>query len=284
MTARIAVVTGGTAGIGRSMAVAMAARGYQVHLVGTNEVRGATTVAEIESTGGTARFWREDLSSLHASASLAKRLDAAVPHVDVLANIAGVMLPERRETAEGLEMTLAVGHFSAYVLTRALVPAMTRATSARVVNVAGVPKAILKPMLDFDNLAFRQSYGGASAAFKTVHAKTVMSQVLAQPLKAHGIAINAFHPGLVRSDLIRAMPLTIRVVNRLVSPFLARRSIAGEHAAMADAAAGVTGAYFIKRRAVEMRFAQDYARRAAAWTNETVDGVLGPGALPELSA
>ena len=81
-----ALVTGGTSGIGRATAEALAREGARVLISGRNEARGAAVVAAIEAGGGEAEFVRADLESSADVRALAER--AAT--VDILVNNAGV--------------------------------------------------------------------------------------------------------------------------------------------------------------------------------------------------
>src|ERR671918_1248704 len=77
-----ALVTGGTSGIGRATAEALAENGVHVVITGRNETRGAEVVAEIEAAGGTAAFVRADLASADEVRALAER----TADVDILVN------------------------------------------------------------------------------------------------------------------------------------------------------------------------------------------------------
>src|SRR6202049_5187111 len=95
------LVTGGTAGIGRATAEALAREGARVLISGRNEARGAEVVAAIEAGGGEAEFVRADLESADDVRALAER-DA---EVDILVNNAGIFpvgatheVPRRRLT------------------------------------------------------------------------------------------------------------------------------------------------------------------------------------------
>jgi len=82
----IALVTGATAGIGRSIALQLAALGAEVVVHGRSAERGAETVKEIENAGGKARFVAADLSD----ADDVRRLAAESGPVGILINNAGV--------------------------------------------------------------------------------------------------------------------------------------------------------------------------------------------------
>jgi NAD(P)-dependent dehydrogenase (short-subunit alcohol dehydrogenase family) len=274
---RIAVVTGGTSGAGLSLVRGLTAQGHFVHFIGTRRERGAAIEMELNEGRTRCAFHPADLSSLRATAALAAQLEAALPQLDVLANVAGVMLSERRETAEGLELTMAVGHFSAFVLTHGLLPALGRAPHARVVNVAGVPRDVLRPSLDLDDLNHERHHKGVRVAIDAVHAKTVMAEVLAARLRGQQIDVNAFHPGWVRGGLGRDLPWHLKQVFKLIGPFMSDGSVSGMHATGAASIEGTTGQLFVKTQPRPLAFEAAY--KDALWlrTVATVEGVLGNG-------
>src|ERR1700760_1856847 len=90
---RTALVTGSTSGIGKATAVALAARGAHVLVVGRDEQRAKDVVADIEGSGGSATFRLTTLSDLESARELFEwATEAGNGHVDILINNAGVAL------------------------------------------------------------------------------------------------------------------------------------------------------------------------------------------------
>src|SRR5579859_5353049 len=90
---RTALVTGSTSGIGKATALALAARGARVLVVGRNEQRAKDVVAEIEGGGGSATYRLTTLSDLQSAQDLVEwATEAGDGHVDILINNAGIAL------------------------------------------------------------------------------------------------------------------------------------------------------------------------------------------------
>ena len=108
---KTALVTGSTSGIGKATAIALAARGAHVLVVGRNEQRAKEVVAEIEGSGGSARFRLTTLSDLESAQDLIEwATEAGDGHVDILINNAGVALlgPSSAATEAEFDETFAL--------------------------------------------------------------------------------------------------------------------------------------------------------------------------------
>ena len=107
---KTALVTGSTSGIGKATAIALAARGAHVLVVGRNEQRAKDVVAEIEGSGGSAPFRLTTLSDLQSAQDLVEwATEAGDGHVDILINNAGVALmgPSNAATEAEFDETFA---------------------------------------------------------------------------------------------------------------------------------------------------------------------------------
>lgn len=276
MSHKTALVTGGTAGVGLSIVRALARSGAEVHFIGTSEDKGRRVEQELNGTGDTVcRFIKLDLSNLRDVQDFANAFQSEVPQLDVLANVAGVTLPERQETNEGIEKTFAIGHLSAFLLCRELAPLLEQAEHARIMNVGGVPQFILKPRPDFDTkLEFTENYNGMRVAIDTVHAKTVLTEVYADKLASQGIDVNVFHPGAVKSDIARSMSFPKSAVFKFGNVFMSNTSKTGIYLATADDVQGVTGQLFVRKKPRPLNFEQEYKDRLWNTTEEMIERAL----------
>ena len=126
-TNRIALVTGGTSGVGLSIVRALARNRVEVHFIGTSEEKGRRVEQELNEIGdAVCRFIKLDLSSLRDVRDFAIAFQSEVTQLGILANVAWVTLPEQQETSEGIEKTFAIGHLSAFLLCRELAPLLAK--------------------------------------------------------------------------------------------------------------------------------------------------------------
>jgi len=256
---KTALVTGGTSGVGLTLARALANSGAEVYFVGTSQAKGERVEQELDQ--GTGRFIRLDLSDLHAVRSFAQAFATEHDALDVLVNAAGVMLPTRQVTSDGNERAFTISHLAPFVLSHQLLPILANAAHGRIVNVSGAPSQLLKPSLDFDNLQLRSNYTLMRSTINAVHAKTVMTEILAEKFEPEGVDVNAFHPGAVKSDLFRNMTFPLNVIFRAARFFMSSASPTGVYATISDTLNGKTGQFIVGKKVQPLSFERAYKDR-----------------------
>ncbi|MFE5791568.1 SDR family NAD(P)-dependent oxidoreductase [Streptomyces sp. NPDC056503] len=270
------LVTGATQGLGRALALDLAARGGTVLLHGRDADRLAAVADDVRAVGagGEVRAYLADLSDLDQVAELAARVTDAEPRLDALVHnavVGGGPNPLDRElSAQGHELRLAVNHLAPYALTRGLLPLLTASAPARVVNVASMGQEAL----DLDDLMFEEEYEGLRAYCRSKLALIMATFALGEELAGTGVTVNALHPAhLMDTEGVRAYGLTPLVgVEEGVRPTV--RLVVGPERA------GVTGRYFDRFadvRAHEQAYDPEARRRLMALTDRWV-GVAAPGA------
>jgi NAD(P)-dependent dehydrogenase (short-subunit alcohol dehydrogenase family) len=197
--APVALVTGSTDGLGRALALELAADGYHVIVHGRSEERGHEVVGAIEAGGvGSARFFRADFASLAEVAELAAAIREAYPRIDLLVNNAGIGpgVPnhERVLTSDGHELRFQVNYLAGYLLTRDLIPLLVAAADAggepRIVSVTSRNQ---QPLV-FADLRMDGGYSGGLAYGRSKLAQILFTMDLADELADSGVAAYAVHP------------------------------------------------------------------------------------------
>src|SRR6266511_4074682 len=187
---RTAVVTGGTGGIGRAVAVELARRGYRVLIVGRDAARGSAVLAALDEAhpGGDHALIRADLALLRDTAHVADEIARRTDRLDAVMLCAGVLSTVAEWTDENLERGLVLNYLSRYLLLRRLLPLLAQAPSGRVVLVANAGK--YRDTLDLDERV-RGSRIVVTCVFPGVVATDVLRNArgLARPVRAAGIAL-----------------------------------------------------------------------------------------------
>ncbi|MFF7775109.1 SDR family NAD(P)-dependent oxidoreductase [Streptomyces tanashiensis] len=211
MTQHTTLITGVTHGMGRALALDLAARGGTLLLHGRKAERLEAVAAEARAAGPgtTVRTYLADLSDLDQVHAMAARIRAAEPHLDGLVHNAvagGGSRPLVRElSAQGHELRFAVNHLAPYALTRALLPLLTASAPARVVNVASMGQEAV----DLDDVMMERGYEGLRAYCRSKLAMIMATFELGAELEATGVTVNALHPAhLMDTPGVRAYGLT----------------------------------------------------------------------------
>ena len=133
----VVILTGATRGIGEAAAIALAARGAELALVGRDPTRVRAAAEKARTSGGEApvREYVADLTQMGEVRRLAAELLEGYPRIDVLANNAGAMFTSRHVTTDGFEQTFALNHLAPFLLTNLLLERIS-ASSGRVVTTA----------------------------------------------------------------------------------------------------------------------------------------------------
>jgi NAD(P)-dependent dehydrogenase (short-subunit alcohol dehydrogenase family) len=206
MTGKIALVTGSTSGLGRDVALRLAALGADVIVHGRNAERGAEVVAEIDAaTAGSAVFYRADLASLAEVRELAAEVRANHARVDLLINNAGIIANAdngRPTSADGHELTFAINYLAHFLLTNELLPLIEASAPARIVNVASVAQS----PIDFDDPMLTANYNPMQAYSQSKLAQILFTMSLAEQLEGSGVTVNSLHPAtMMDTNMVREL-------------------------------------------------------------------------------
>lgn len=184
-----AMVTGGSSGIGRAMAKALASAGASVVLVARRSEPLDEAAQDIEAAGGKVATVVADLSERAGLASVGARAAQPFGSPDILVNAAGINLRQSADaiTPEGWNLTLDLNLAVPFFLARELVSAMREKRWGRIINVASLQSIRAFP----DGIAYGASKGGV----------TQLTRAMAEAWSADGITCNAIAPGFFPTAL-----------------------------------------------------------------------------------
>jgi len=190
MSERVALITGGARGIGRAIALSLAAEGWSVAICYRKSKKEAEeTVAVIKSKGVRGMAEQADVSNPQAAEHLVRKIEKEMGRIDALINCAGpyhrVNLME--ETIEGWHFMFNNNLHPVFYMSRAVAPGMKARKWGRIVNfsMANADQMIAQPEL--------------TAHYISKVGVLILTRSLARLLAPHGITVNAISPGFINS-------------------------------------------------------------------------------------
>ncbi len=267
LTGKTCLVTGASAGIGKATARALAGLGARVILAVRNPEKGEAARREILEATGNPRLElaRVDLASQRSIRTFARELAARVPKLDVLVNNAGVWRTRWQAGPDGIELTWATNVLGYFLTTELLLPLLTAAGRARIVNVASE----LAFGLDLRDVQYlRRRYAGRPAYAQSKQADRMLTWACARRLAASGVTANALHPGFVASEIFAKGGGLLGLAASIYSKLGALSPDAGADTAVYLAASpdveGRSGVFWEKREERPCRF-RDQPQEEALW-------------------
>ncbi|MFC6644804.1 3-oxoacyl-[acyl-carrier-protein] reductase [Granulicella cerasi] len=193
LAGKVALVTGASQGIGRAIALDLAAQGATVALAARSEAKLADVAAEIAAAGGTARAYALDVASEDSIKAAAKQIIADLGTVHILVNNAGI-------TKDGLALRMKLADFNdvlntnltgAFLLTQAVISAMMKNRWGRIINITSV--------VGETGAAGQVNYSASKAGM------IGMTKSFAREFASRGITVNAVAPGFIETPMTHVL-------------------------------------------------------------------------------
>ncbi len=195
LSGKAALITGGSRGIGRSIALRLARQGADVAFSYRGNVDAAkATAAEIESIGTKAAAIQGDVKDPASAEAVVKSTLEAFGKVDILVNNAGITRDDliMRMSEEAWREVLETNLFGAFWMTKAVTRPMLKARAGRIVNITSVSG---------------QAGQMGQANYSSAKAGLIgLTKATARELASRGITVNAVAPGFVLTELTKDLP------------------------------------------------------------------------------
>ncbi len=193
-TPRVALVTGGSRGIGRAIAELLAGSGHQVAInFVSNEQAAGETVDAITAAGGTAVAVKGDVSEEDSVAAIVAEVQEKLGPIEILVNNAGITRDDllMRMKPDAWDAVMATNLKSVYLCSKAVMRGMLRGRWGRIVSLSSVAGV-------YGN-AGQANYAAAKAGI------IGFTMSLAKEIGSRGITVNAVAPGFIATDMTAAL-------------------------------------------------------------------------------
>src|SRR2546421_4720524 len=241
----------------------MAVRNPTVVVTGANGAIGRATVEVLVKRGAQVVGLTRpslDLSSMASVRAAARELNRNVAHIDALLNIAAVFTTRYQKSADGRELMFATNHLGPFLLTNLLRDRLVGGGRVITVTAPSTTRVEVDRLLDKNRFGAMHSFGASKAA------NLLFTFELARRAHRWDVLANAFHPGLVRSELMREAPSLVRFLTRRMSSGPERPAHDLVDLALSPAFAGTTGWLFKGTRRIDApKSTSDVAVQEAVW-------------------
>ena len=188
---KVAIVTGGASGIGRMTCLVLAKEGAKVAVVDINDEAGRKVVAEIESNGGSARFWHMDVTNAKEVEKTFADIYQAFGKINVLVNdagINGVPVPVHEVKEEDWDKVININLKGPFHCTKFAVPYMLKGGGGSVINLSSFAGLV--------------GVGGDAPYHASKGGVRLMTKTDAITYAKDNIRFNSVHPGAIRTPLL----------------------------------------------------------------------------------
>ncbi len=192
LNTKVALVTGGSSGIGKMMALSLARAGAYVWIASSRD-NADETIKELKSEGSEGAFLQVDVTSTDALEKMLSHIYSVSGKIDILVNGAGINLRTSADelTFEQWQKTIDINLTAPYQLSQLAVKKMKESGWGRIINIAS-----LQSLRAFDNsIPYGASKGGVMQ----------LTRALAQAYSKDGVLVNAIAPGFFRTNLTESL-------------------------------------------------------------------------------
>ena len=192
LNTKVALVTGGSSGIGKMMALSLARAGAYVWIASSRD-NADETIKELKAEGSEGAFLQVDVTSTDALEKMLSHIYSVSGKIDILVNGAGINLRTSADelTLELWQKTIDINLTAPYQLSQLAVKKMKESGWGRIINIAS-----LQSLRAFDNsIPYGASKGGVMQ----------LTRALAQAYSKDGVLVNAIAPGFFRTNLTESL-------------------------------------------------------------------------------
>lgn len=246
------ILTGGSTGIGKQVALELARRGGRIILACRDTDKGGNTAEYIrkESKNNDIHVLHLDLSSFKSVHQFVENFINKFETLDILINNAAVMMTPFTKTEDGQEQHFQVNYLSHFLLTHLFLEKLKNAPSGRIINVSALAHRAAR--MHFDDFSLEANYSGREAYGQSKLAQVLFTRHLSKQLKDTTVTVNAVHPGIVKNtELLRHTSLYNSIYLTIAAPltwlFLKTPKAGSQtivYLAVAPELQEVTGKYF----------------------------------------
>ncbi len=269
MSKKTILITGVTGAIGGATAQELAKGKHHLVLLARNQQKLEALQAELIKASGNKDIdiMVADLSHIASIKKVANEFKQKYNHLDALVNISAIFRANRELSKDGLEMMFATNHMGPFVLTNELLDLLKKSEPSRIVTVA----APSTTKLNFDDLQGEKKYSSMYSFGGSKMMNLMTNYMLAKKLEGTKVTTNTFHPGLVKSDLVKEMKGPLKLIVNMMSTKPDKAAHALTELATSEKYNGISGKFFDfkQKEKKSSAYSHDAAMQEKLWNLST---------------
>ena len=243
MTKKIALVTGGSNGIGLEVVKGLLKKNYKLLVVGRNK-ENIDQINNDANSDNKIEFFYCDLSETNEIKELLIKLKK-YDKIDLLINNAGALFANRENNSLGIEKTFALNHLSYFQITNGILDQLSKSESARIINVSSNMHRVFN--LDLNDVENKKNYNGWKSYSNTKFLNILFTYYLSMKLE-NGITCNCLSPGFIDSNFGNNNKSAFRFFINIIKKILAKSPKKGAETilfmALDEGLSNVNGKFF----------------------------------------
>jgi NAD(P)-dependent dehydrogenase (short-subunit alcohol dehydrogenase family) len=243
MKGKIVLITGGTSGLGKETARALANLGATVVFTSREKKKGEQIKQDLMQTtkNKNIEVLFCDLASFVSIRTCCAEFLQNHDALHVLVNNAGVWDYHRRESKDGIENMFATNYLAPFLLTNLLLPMLKKSAPARIINTTS---GFHSGTIHFNDLEFKKNFSGKKAYTHSKLAIILFTRLLAKKLEGTGVTVNCVNPGMSKTNLARDAGFISRKMFELLAKDPVKSVQTAVYLASSPEVENITGEYF----------------------------------------
>lgn len=273
---KVALITGGNAGIGLETARDLARRGATVIIASRDEEKSSRAVSDIIKTTGNKNVEQRflDLAKFSSVRKFAEDFEKSFDRLDILVNNAGCAGLKHRITEDGIDIVMQINYFGPFLLTNLLKKKLIASKPSRIIIVSSkahqLAKFDIEDIKGLNEIHYFTNYGNSKLC------NVLWAKALAKELP-DGVTANALHPGLVKTEIFNRMYPVLRGIVLFLIGAIFKSAEEGAQTsiqlAVAEELENKTGGYYsecVRASSAESDLAKDQELIEKVWSKSLI--------------
>lgn len=244
------LITGCNSGIGKETAKELGKKGYEIIMLVRDSDKSRASFEEIKSISkAEVHLYYADFGSLESIRVAARKIKSDFKTIEILINNAGVFKKKMAVSEDDFEYMFAVNYLAPFLLTNMLLPLLKKAESARIINLSSM--LYKRGSVTVKTITGPKVYNADKIYARTKNLINLFTLQLANVLQKNNITVNAVHPGVVATDVMRDYSKTMQKFLFLFCIPIHKGADPVIYLASSEDVKNTTGSFFNKRKITE---------------------------------